>query len=52
MASSAPADRKKYWLLFFVWLVIFVLMLMFVNQWFWAAMPFMLTYLVLALGYM
>lgn len=50
--NSSAADRKKYWLYFFVFLVIFLLMLVFYNQWFWVAMPFMLTFLVLALGYM
>ena len=30
----------------------YFLMLIFMNQWFWVAMPFMLTYLVMALGYM
>ena len=44
--------RKKYWLLFVVFLFIFILMLIFMNQWFWVAMPFMLTFLVMALGYM
>ncbi len=46
------ADTRRYWLLFLVFFVIFALMLIFMNQWFWVAMPFMLTFLVLALGYM
>jgi len=52
MANTTAADRRKYWLYFFVFLIIFFLMLMFMNQWFWVAMPFMLTFLVMALGYM
>ncbi|MBC6996404.1 hypothetical protein QWY85_03230 [Neolewinella lacunae] len=52
MANSTAADRRKYWLYFLISFVIFMLMLIFMNQWFWVAMPFMLTYLVLALGYM
>lgn len=52
MATSSSDDRKKYWLYFLIFLVIFILMLMFMNQWFWVAMPFMLTFLVMALGYM
>ncbi|NJC28396.1 hypothetical protein [Neolewinella antarctica] len=50
--NSTPADRRKYWLYFFVFFVIFMLMLVFMNQWFWVSMPFMLTFLVMALGYM
>lgn len=51
-ANRSSAERKKYWLYFFISLVIFTLMLIFMNQWFWVAMPFMLTFLVLALDYM
>lgn len=47
--ATQTVDTKKYWLFFLVSFVIFVLMLMFMNQWFWASMPFMLTYLVLAM---
>ena len=52
MATTTETSRGKYWLYFLVSLVIFLLMLIFMNQWFWVAMPFMLTFLVLALGYM
>ena len=52
MASTSSDDRKKYWLYFLIFLVIFILMLIFMNQWFWVSMPFMLTFLVMALGYM
>lgn len=47
-----PAQTRRNWMLFLVFFVIFLLMLMFMNQWFWVAMPFMLTFLVMALGYM
>lgn len=50
--TSENSSTGKYWLYFLISLVIFILMLIFMNQWFWVAMPFMLTYLVLALGYM
>jgi hypothetical protein len=50
--TYSSADTKKYWLLFFVFFVIFMFMLVFMNQWFWVVMPFMLTFLVMALGYM
>mgnify|MGYP000102733906 CR=1 FL=1 len=52
MANTATTSKGKYWLYFLISFVIFMLMLIFLNQWFWVAMPFMLTYLVLALGYM
>lgn len=50
--NTTKEDRRKYWLYFLVSLVIFFLMLIFMNQWFWVSMPFMLTFLVMALGYM
>ncbi|MEL6667525.1 MAG: hypothetical protein AAFY36_07085 [Bacteroidota bacterium] len=40
---------RKYWIYFFISTVVFFFMLVYVNEWFWAAMPFMLTYLVYAL---
>ncbi len=49
MATTSSTDTKKYWLFFLIALVIFLFMLVFVNEWFWVAMPFMLTYLVLAM---
>ena len=53
MATTTDnTSRSKYWLFFLISFVVFMLMLIFMNQWFWVAMPFMLTYLVLALGYM
>jgi hypothetical protein len=53
MATTTETTAKgKYWVFFLISLVIFLFMLIFMNQWFWVSMPFMLTYLVLALGYM
>lgn len=37
------------WVIFLVSLVIMILMLMFMNEWFWVALPFVLTYLARAL---
>ena len=52
-ATDQPhTSTGKYWLYFLISAVIFFLMLIFLNQWFWVAMPFMLTFLVMALGYM
>jgi hypothetical protein len=53
MATTTTTNATgKYWLYFLIAFVIFMLMLIFMNQWFWVAMPFMLTYLVMALDYM
>jgi hypothetical protein len=52
-AEDQPhTSTGKYWLFFLISLVVFIVMLIFMNQWFWVAMPFMLTFLVMALGYM
>lgn len=52
-ATDQPhTSRRNYWIYFLISAVIFFLMLIFLNQWFWVAMPFMLTFLVMALGYM
>ncbi len=42
----------KYWLYFLVSTVILIAMLIFMNEWFWLALPFSLTYLVKALDVM
>lgn len=52
-AMSEPTyegGRGKYWIYFLISAVVFILMLIFVDAWFWVSMPFMLTYLVYALG--
>ena len=52
-ATDQPhTSTKRYWMFFLISAVIFFLMLIFLNQWLWVAMPFMLTFLVMALGYM
>jgi hypothetical protein len=50
--EQTQTSTGKYWLYFLIFFIIFILMLIFMNQWFWVAMPFMLTFLVMALGYM
>lgn len=47
--EQTPAQNRRYWLLFLVSFVVFAFMLVFINEWFWVAMPFMLTYLVYSL---
>ena len=46
---ATAEERRRYWLYFLVSTVAFLAMLFFLDEWFWIAMPFMLTYLVLAL---
>ncbi|MBV6654116.1 MAG: hypothetical protein KI786_10195 [Mameliella sp.] len=49
---EANAENKSTamdWILFLVSTVIVILMLIFMNEWFWVALPFSLTYLVKAL---
>jgi hypothetical protein len=40
------------WIIFFISTVIMILMLMYMSEWFWVALPFVLTYLVKALRVM
>lgn len=42
-------NTRTYWLLFFVSTVAMIAMLIFLDEWFWVAMPFSFTYLVMAL---
>lgn len=49
MTEQTPAQNRRFWLLFLVSFVVFTIMIIFVNEWFWVAMPFMLTYLVYSL---
>jgi len=48
MATTA-AGTGKYWGLFLVSTLIMIAMLIWMNEWFWLALPFSLTYLVKAL---
>ena len=46
---SDNTSSGKDWMLFIISTVIMFAMLIWVNEWFWLAMPFSLTYLVKAL---
>ena len=45
-------SSSKDWMLFIISTVVLIAMLIFVNEWFWLALPFSLTYLVKALKMM
>ena len=49
---ETTADKKKYWLYFGISTVVTLGLLIFANEWFWAGLPFMLTYLVQAMDKM
>ncbi len=49
MTATNDTARRKYWMYFAISLVITLFMLFFVNEWFWAGLPFVLTSFVLAL---
>jgi len=48
--AAVNESSKKYWMYFGVSFVIIVLLLTFASQFFWIALPFVLTFLVKALG--
>ncbi|WP_169433383.1 hypothetical protein [Lewinella cohaerens] len=50
--SSDNESNRMDWILFLVSTAIMIFMLIFVNEWFWLALPFSLTYLVKALRVM
>ncbi len=50
--EAQNSSRATDWILFFISLVICVAMLIWLNEWFWVALPFVLTYLVKALDVM
>ncbi len=50
--AAGKTSTRTDWILFFVSLVAFIALLMYADEWFWIAMPFMLTYLVKALNAM
>jgi len=52
MNQEETSSSKTYWLLFIISTVVMIAMLIWVNEWFWLAMPFSLTYLVKALKMM
>lgn len=45
-------SRGKYWVWFFVWLAIIICLMIWARQWFWLALPGVLTYFVKAMGLM
>lgn len=49
MESTTNNSTALDWIIFLVSTVICVLLLMFADEWFWLALPFVLTYLVKAL---
>ncbi len=49
MTSETTSSTRMDWLIFIVSLVIMILMLKYMNEWFWVALPFVLTYLAKAL---
>ena len=53
MTSTTENDSTRMdWIWFLVSTVIMILMLIYLNEWFWLALPFSLTYLVKALRVM
>ena len=48
--TAETKETKKYWGLFVVSTIIMIAMLIWLNEWFWLALPFSLTYLVKALN--
>lgn len=47
---AATAGTSKYWGLFAVSTLVMIAMLIWMNEWFWLALPFSLTFLVKALN--
>ena len=49
MATTTNNSTALDWILFLVSTVICVFLLIYANEWFWLALPFVLTYLVRAM---
>lgn len=47
---STTAGTAKYWMLFLISTLVLIAMLIWMNEWFWLALPFSLTFLVKAMG--
>ena len=47
--ETAKKSTTIDWILFLVSTVVIILLLMYASEWFWLALPFVLTYLVRAL---
>jgi 4-hydroxybenzoate polyprenyltransferase len=52
MNKEETSSSKKDWLLFLISTAVMIAMLIWLNEWFWLAMPFSLTFLVKALKVM
>ncbi len=52
MNSESTVSTAKDWILFLISAIVFVAMLIWLPQWFWLALPFVLTFLVKALRVM
>lgn len=49
METTAKKSNTLDWIIFFVSTVICIALLMYASEWFWLALPFVLTYLVKAM---
>jgi len=49
MENTKTTSKGMYWILFLISFVAIVLLLMFASNWFWVALPFVLTFLVKAM---
>ncbi len=49
METQSNTSKGKYWTLFLISLVVMIALLIFIPEWFWVALPFVLTYLVYAM---
>lgn len=49
---EAKRSTAKYWMLFSLWLVIMVVLMIFLRQFFWLALPGVVTYFALAMDIM
>lgn len=50
--EAANNSTTKDWLLFFVSLVVMIILFAVADEWFWLALPFVLTYFVRAIRMM
>ena len=50
--TTENESTRMDWILFLVSTAIMIFMLIYINEWFWLALPFSLTYLVKALRVM
>ena len=49
METTSTNSKSKYWIYFGISAAVTLVLLIFANEWFWAGLPFMLTYLVQAM---